>query len=199
MLHSFLKSVPRQGKRGDEERVTASIDDTQVALSKLTVDFLITELGVCPLFLSTISSVPWVLDAGSALFKTFDPTHSDEVVSASKYLYKRFSVQFNIDFVLAEGFYHCSDSGKPVRTWFHHDLSHQRTTYIIHGCPDRVKSTIQHWAMDAAHRQDILRPLAVDTLLIDDVTWAWSRAVVESTKKLLAYVCPNPLCATLSG
>lgn len=86
-----------------------------------------------------------------------------------------------------EGFFRYCDRGLPAHVWFQHDIIAKTSTYIIQGCPDCVKETIQEWAKTTA-AANLFRPLALETLIIDEVTWEWSKAVVEASKRLLEYV-----------
>ncbi|KAF5319021.1 hypothetical protein D9611_012667 [Ephemerocybe angulata] len=163
-------------------RLEGSFDNTQVALHPSTIFYLIKHLGVCPIFLSSITITPWLLNTGNALFKTFkqDPNGQGSLSSVplkSKEMH------------YTEGFFRYSVRGRPAHTWFKHDLEQGTSTYIIQSCPEGTKTNILRWA--AAPSQDIrhhvLRPLVLETLIIDEVACNWSVGVVETAHKLLAY------------
>lgn len=139
-----------------------SFDRVQVALNPLTVDYLIQTIGVSPIFFSTMMTIPWLLNTGNALLQTFDEeAHPSEVLSS------------------AQGFFRFSVRGRPAHVWFKHNLMDNTATYIIQNCPKRVRANLS--------QNHILRPLALETLIIDEVAWNWSKGVVEAAEKLLLY------------
>ncbi|KAF6761809.1 hypothetical protein DFP72DRAFT_631248 [Ephemerocybe angulata] len=155
-------------------RLEASFDDTQVALHPSTIFYLIKHLGVCPIFLSNITITPWLLDTGNALFKTYKQDTSNQ---GSKSLS---SVQ---------GFFCYSVRGRPAHAWYKHDLELGKSTYIIQYCPEGTKTNLMRWATapNKATRRLALRPMLLETMIIDEVAWNWSKGVVENARKLLAY------------
>ncbi|KAF6755900.1 hypothetical protein DFP72DRAFT_810951, partial [Ephemerocybe angulata] len=167
---SHCRFLKRHELKSQDAKLDAALDSTQVALSPPTIEYLIKSLGVCPVFLSSVTTVHWLLDTGNALFKTFTVNKENKRVLSS-----------------IHGFFRYSDCGRPAHIWFQHNLLERRSTYLMHDCPERVKTTIKKWAESPDDRRNLLRPLAVDSLIIDDATWAWSKGVVESAEKLLKY------------
>lgn len=173
----------------DDPLLGASVAQTQVALNPATIDYLVQSLGVSPIFLSTITTVPWLLDTGNALFKTYDSDihHPSNISSIRKH--RQPSPREDIVLMRGtEGFFRLSDRGRPSHVWFKHDIVSKSTTYIIQGCPQRVVDVLYQWTEDEMLRKHLLRPLALESLLVDEVTWAWSKGVVDNARKLLEYV-----------
>jgi hypothetical protein len=167
----------------------ASVDQAQVALNPATIDYLVQSFGVSPIFLSTITTIPWLLDTGNALFTTYDSDihHPSNISSIRQYLRPCLSEVVGLT-LKSEGFFRLSDRGRPSHVWFKHDIVSKSTTYIIQGCPQRVMDVLNQWTEDETLRKHLLRPLALESLLIDEVTRTWSKAVVDNARKLLEYV-----------
>lgn len=70
----FLKDTQLEQ---EATRLGASVNNRQVCLEYDTIDYLINTLGVSPVFMSTITTVPWLLSTGNAFFKTRTPQQYD--------------------------------------------------------------------------------------------------------------------------
>ncbi|KAF6761803.1 hypothetical protein DFP72DRAFT_1151862 [Ephemerocybe angulata] len=58
-----------------------------------------------------------------------------------------------------------------------------------YACPEGAKTNLLRWATAPTEdiRRHVLRPLVLETLIIDEVSWNWSKGVVQTAKKLLEY------------
>lgn len=67
-------------------------------------------------------------------------------------------------------------------------MVNQAAIYIIQSCPQRVVETIKEWIEVEDLRACLLRPLALEALLIDEVAWMWSQGVLDDARSLLRFV-----------
>ncbi|KAF5336094.1 hypothetical protein D9611_006424 [Ephemerocybe angulata] len=150
-------------------KLSGSLDNTQVALHPSTIFYFIKHLGVCPIFLSNITTTPWLLNTGNATFTTYQ---SDGLTPAS-----------------VQGFFRYSVRGRPAHVWFRHNMEEGTSTYIVQYCPERPKASILQWATAPTreYRQHVLRPFALECLIVDEVSMNWSEAVVHTARGLLKY------------
>ncbi|KAF6757879.1 hypothetical protein DFP72DRAFT_889255 [Ephemerocybe angulata] len=152
----------------------SSFKDIQVSLHPETVDYLVTALGVCPMFLSSLVSTHWLLNTGNGLFK--------------KYVHETSGVG-NDKLACIDGLFRYSreTEGQPAHVWFSHDLERGTSTYVLHNCSASIKLAVSKWVTEGAGQVLLMRPLALETLIMDEVAWSWSQGVVNASKKLLRY------------
>ncbi|KAF6741807.1 hypothetical protein DFP72DRAFT_1054673 [Ephemerocybe angulata] len=155
-------------------RPPSSFRDIQVSLHPETVDYLVTALGVCPMFLSSLVSTHWLLNTGNGLFKKY--VHESSGVGNDK-------------LACIEGLFRYSreTEGQPAHVWFSHDLERGTSTYVLHNCSASIKLAVSKWVTESAGQILLMRPLALETLIMDEVAWSWSQGVVNASKKLLRY------------
>ncbi|TFK27511.1 hypothetical protein FA15DRAFT_724066 [Coprinopsis marcescibilis] len=145
------------------------------ALGSDTAEYLIKELGVSPIFISAVTTDPWVIHSGNACFQR-----------------RNYQGRIQVD-----GFYRFS-GGSSTRqlssnVWFSHTLGNEGvSTYIIRGCPDRVKHSILCTAENPNNSPvKLLRPLAVDAFLAEGSVHEYGKEFLRLRARLVQFEREN--------